>query len=117
MHGPVSATRLTELPGTVQRVDDPDPSRPQALRTVLGLLRQHRIIRAMPGELAGDPHLGTVVALTAKNVGVAAVPAQPLPKLEEELARPMGNGPRQLMIGHGGGGHRRSPRVGVGTRG
>ena len=44
---PVGAARLAELPGPVERVDDPDPARAQTRRVVGALLGEH--------DVAGTP--------------------------------------------------------------
>jgi hypothetical protein len=54
VHRPVRAERLAELPGAIERIDDPDPLGGEPGRVVLALLGQDRVGRAAPGKLGGE---------------------------------------------------------------
>ena len=81
VHRPVVAGRLGELPGAVQRVDDPDPGGGEPVGVVdagLALLRQHRVVGPVPAQQRHQQVVGGAVA------GVLELPA----------LEPLGRGPR-----------------------
>ena len=62
MHRPVRPSRLAELPGAIERIDDPDPRGGEPGRVILALLGQDRVVRAVPGELGGEELMSRQVA-------------------------------------------------------
>jgi len=76
VHRPVGPVRLAELPGAVQRVDDPHPLGGQPGRVVPALFGQHRITRAQLAELAGQELVRAPVPGGAQFPWVAAIRAQ-----------------------------------------
>jgi hypothetical protein len=66
VHCPVRAGRLAELPGAIERIDDPDPRGSEPGRVVFALLGQDRVVRAAPGKLAGEELMGRQVARFAQ---------------------------------------------------
>jgi hypothetical protein len=94
MHRPVGPASLTELPGSVQRVNDPGPLGGQPGRIVLTFLGQHRVTRAQPGQLGHQVLVGEPVAGGAQAAGVAALG----PERKQALARPGGEIARETVI-------------------
>ena len=68
MHGPVDASRLAELAGAVEWIDDPHPFGVEPARVLAALLGEHRVIGSMDGELVGQ------VLLRDRVAGVLDVP-------------------------------------------
>ncbi len=62
VHRPVDAARFAELPGAVERIDDPDALGVEPTRVLLAFLREHGVIGAMDGELVGEVLLRDRVA-------------------------------------------------------
>jgi hypothetical protein len=92
--GPVGAARLAELPGPVQRVDDPDPVRGQPRRVVGALLGQDDVAGTAGGERRGQELVRPPVAGLAQQVRLAARG----PQLEQQLPRLGGQVPGQFVI-------------------
>jgi hypothetical protein len=74
--GPVGAARLAELPGAVQRVDDPHPARGQPRGVVGALLGEHHVTGAAGGQFGGEEVVRLPVAGLAQVVLLAALSAQ-----------------------------------------
>src|SRR5699024_4593367 len=68
--GPVVSRRFAELSGAVERVDDPDTVRAQAVRGVGRLFAQDGVIRVVSVEQSGERCLaGSVAALFERRGG------------------------------------------------
>ena len=116
MDGPVAATRLAELAGAVEGIDDPDPLATQAAEVIGRLLGEHRVVWSCLGEGRRQELVGHTVALGAQRVGVGvgvgityAVEAVPLPEFGEHhagLRRQLGRQPVVGGIGPGAIGRR-----------
>jgi hypothetical protein len=74
--GPVGAARFAELPGAVQRVDDPDPAGAEPRGVVGALLGQDDVTRAQVGQRGGQELVRQPVTGLAQHVRVAALGAQ-----------------------------------------
>jgi hypothetical protein len=98
--GPVGAARLTELPGAVQRIDDPDPARTEPRGVVGTLLGEHHVTRPPGGQRGGEELVRQPVAGLAQHVRVAALGAQ----FEQPPARLAGQvaGEHVIVAGHPG---------------
>ena len=62
MHGPVRPPRHGELPGAVERVDDPHPVGPQPLEVVVRLFGQHRVIGPLVTQAAQNQRVGADIS-------------------------------------------------------
>ena len=82
MHGPVGPAGLAELPGAVERVDDPDPLGGVPGGRVRALLRQHRVAGTPGGELGEQERVG----LRVTGPAVRARGAQ----LQQQRTGPLG---------------------------
>jgi hypothetical protein len=82
VHGPVGPTGLAELPGAVQRVDDPDPLGGVPGGRVGALLGQHRVAGAAGGQLGQQECVG----LRVTGPAVRARGAQ----LQQQRTGPLG---------------------------
>ncbi len=74
VHGPVVARHLGELPGAVERVDDPDPLGLQAALVVLALLGEHGVGGPVLGQqrhqqLVGGPVAGVLELASLQTLG------------------------------------------------
>ncbi len=100
MNRPVGATRLAELPGAVERVDDPHPVRAEPRRVVGALLGEHHVTGAAGGQLGGEEVVRQPVAGLAQHAGVAALGAQ----VQQPPARLAGQvaGEHMIVAGHPG---------------
>ena len=97
VHGPVVAVLLAELPGAVERVDDPDPARAEADRVVGRLLREDRVVGTGRVQRIEDEDVGLGVALGAQGRGVVARRAE----LEEQLTGVVRDlGGELVVVGH-----------------
>ena len=63
VHGPVGAAILAELPGAVERIDDPDPFAFEPDRIVLRLFGEDGVVGAGGPECGQDPFVGGGVRL------------------------------------------------------
>ena len=70
VHGPVRSARHGELPGAVDRVDDPDAIGLNAGDVVDRLLGQHRVVGPGPTQAVEDQRVGPPVAGIAEVVRV-----------------------------------------------
>jgi len=70
MDRPVGSPLLTELPGAVERIDDPHSVRRQAGGIVLLFLGDDRIIRAMRVQLPHQMVGGLAITAVTSLVGV-----------------------------------------------
>src|SRR3954454_7526506 len=104
VHGPVGPS-LRVLAGAVERIDDPDPGRPQPGLVVGGLLRQHGVTGPGRGEAGGERLLGRPVAALLELRGGEAVQLVPHPA--QPIAGRAGEGHREFGVGElpSGGGH------------
>ncbi len=95
--GPVGTARLTELPGAVQRVEDPDPARAQARGVVGAFFGEHHVTGAPVRQLPGEELVRLPVARPAQHVRIPAVS----PQLDQAPARPLGQvtGERVIVAG------------------
>jgi hypothetical protein len=62
VHRPVRTGRFAELPGAIERIDDPDPLGSEPGRVVLALFGQDRVGRAAAGKLGGEELMRRQVA-------------------------------------------------------
>ena len=62
MHRPVDAARFAELPGAVERIDDPDAFGVEPTRVLPAFLREHGVVGTVDGELVGEELLGDGIA-------------------------------------------------------
>src|SRR5262249_43433516 len=94
--GPVDPGRLAELPGAIERVNDPHSLGLEPGQVVGRLFGEHRVARPHPGQLGGQELLGAEVARLPEfvNVGRAL-----LTDLEQPLARGGSDVPGKGVIG------------------
>ena len=86
-----------ELPGSVQRVDDPHPVGVHPRQVVDGLLGQHRIGGTIARQAIEDQRVGPLVAFVAEVVGVPE--AVPWRDLEQQFTGVAGQLGGQRGIG------------------
>ena len=77
MDRPVGAPGLTELPGAIQRVHDPDPVGRQPRPVVAALLGQDRVTRPARRQFGGEELVGEPVSRLAQIAGIASLGTQP----------------------------------------
>ena len=73
---PVVAVLLAELPGAVERVDDPDPGRVEPIAVVRGLLGEDRVVRPGSPQRVEDEDVRRGVAVGAPRRRIVAGGAQ-----------------------------------------
>ena len=101
--GPVGAARLAELPGAVERVDDPDPVGAQSRPVLDALLGQDLVVRPQLAERLDDEPVGRPVALVPQRPPVVRRRACLRPQVEQQLAGPRGHVRRDGVVGEHGG--------------
>jgi hypothetical protein len=74
--GPVGAAGFAELPGAVERVDDPDPARGQPRRVVGALFGQQHVPGTARGERRTQELVRQPVARLAQQVRLATAGPQ-----------------------------------------
>ena len=92
--GPVGAGRLAELPGAVERIDDPDPLGAEADAVVVGpgLLGEHGVAGCMCSVEPGQEQVvGAAVALVLELAGLGAA-RRPAGRAGRRAARRPGRG-------------------------
>jgi hypothetical protein len=100
MHGPVRAPRFAELPGAVERIDDPDAFGVEPDRiVVLGLLGQHGVAMAPLRELCRDVVVRTLVASVSKRRRI--IEADVLTNAPEQLTGSVGEPARESSVNRG----------------
>ena len=95
MHGPVGPAGHAVLARAVERVDDPDPVCGQPRGGVLRLLREHRVARAVLGQLREQQLVGLRVAELAELL--AGLTRRPL-QVEQQLPGPVGEIRREPRV-------------------
>ena len=82
MDGPVGSSRLAELAGAVERVDDPYPVGGQPCLVVEAFLGKDGVGGAFPGQLGHQELVGLAVTSVSQGTGIAALGTQ----VEKEAA-------------------------------
>ena len=77
MHRPVGAAGLAELPGAVERVDDPHPLGVEAAAVLGALLGQHAVVGPRPREASTRKWWAAHVAVVAQRPLGRGAPAVP----------------------------------------
>ncbi len=100
VHRPVGAARLAELPGPVQRVNDPHPAGGEPGGVVDCLLGQDRVLAAVTGQRSRQQRLRTGVAGVPQRGGIGEPQLDADP--QQQRARVGGQPRRQRgVIEHG----------------
>jgi hypothetical protein len=94
MHRPVGPAVLAELPGTVQRIDDPYPLRGQPRLVVDALFGQHGITGATDSQFGGQELVRQPVARLPQRIPVTAA----TPQVEQQLPGRHREIPREHMV-------------------
>src|SRR5262249_30162988 len=85
VYGPVGAAHR-ELPGTVERINDPDSSRRQPEAIVDLLFRQHRVIWSLLGQTLEDEIVGPLVGEAPQLPGAVGRPVEVGPNRKDQLS-------------------------------
>lgn len=98
MHRPVRAVEFGELPGAVERVDDPHPLRRQSHRVVDTLFGEHGVAGTLGGQRRHQEVVGALVPrgfpVLRGSVGEFGA------DVEQQPAGLGGQQRRQFMVGH-----------------
>ena len=85
MHGPVDASRFTELTGAVERVDDPDALGGQSRARIVALLRKQRVGASLAPKCRGQEVVRSAITRVLERPYVAE--AEFVAKGEQQFAR------------------------------